>query len=265
MNLSIVVATNARPSQLSRLINSLTPQTGKDTELIVIENSYGLAKARNQGWRKARGKYIAFIDDDAVADPGWVEAILDFVDSHTKEVIFGGPYTSLNQSEIPSWIPREVTEKILPSKKARPLKLGQEWLNGTNFVVKKSALEVAGGFDEKLGITSAKRAYGEETDLQIRLHNKGYEVWYDPQIKVRHEFARFKMNMCYLLKNQFTHGYNSSQVFKHLAKSTPGKTATKIFRKLISKGISPKTRFYYLVSPLFYLAGGISSKLSKVQ
>ena len=261
MNLTIVVATNARPSQLSRLIDSLTPQTGKDTELIVIENSYGLAKARNQGWRKARGKYVAFIDDDAIADPRWIGAILDFIDSHTKEVIFGGPYTSLNQKEIPSWIPRELTEKILPTKKARPLKLGRVWLNGTNFVVKKSILAIADGFDEKLGVSGNTRAYGEETDLQIRLSTLGYKVWYDPKIKVQHEFAKHKMNMWYLLKNQFTHGYNSREIFKHLKKTNRGRTANMVISHIFEPNIPHKRRVYYLFSPIFYLAGIFWSKV----
>lgn len=259
MKLSIIIATNNRPTYLKRLLSSIPKH--KNVETIVIPNNFGLSKARNLGSRKARGEYLAFIDDDAVASPSWVTNILAFIAKHKGVAIFGGPYTSINQSSIPGWIPAEITSKKLPYKQPHPINLGQEWLSGTNFVVKKSLLHKLGGFDENLGVKANSRGYGEETELQIRFSNAGYPVWYDPQIKVKHFFAIAKQNIRYLLTNQFRHGYFSRAVFQDLRVNTVKSTAGSILTHLATPQIPLKRRIYYLFAPMFYLAGSIWARL----
>lgn len=261
MILTIVVATHNRPTELARCLTSIRPQLALGAELITFKNDTGLAKARNLGWQKAKGEYVAYIDDDAVATVDWVAKILAFIKVHPDVAIFGGPYTSLNQAEIPAWIPPELTSKVLSATSPRPIKLGIEWLSGTNFVVKKSALARVGGFNENLGVKGHKRAYGEETDLQIRLHNLGYEVWYDPAISVEHEFAAFKMNLGYLLRNQFVNGHNSRDVFRYLRTTNRRHTTQTIFARVAEVHIPPLRRLYYLLAPFYYLAGMLSARL----
>lgn len=281
MKLSIIISTYNRPVLCNKAIKSVIAQVDSISELIVIDNGTenhtkkifhrlqlkyknlryyktftpGLAHARNLGWQKAWGEYVAYIDDDAIASPNWVKNIQAFIKDHPKVVIFGGPYTSSNQAKIPSWIPTELTSKILSGKKDRPIDLGLEWLNGTNIIIKKSLLKKLKGFDESLGVNASKRAYGEETDLQIRANNTGYQAWYSPNIKVEHFFAPEKQSMAYLLKNQFIHGQNSHQVFKLLKKTNKSATASTALNRLFQKDISLKRRIYYLLSPICYLLG----------
>lgn len=259
--LSIVISTYNRHQLYQRVVASLTPQLVNGVEIVTVEGVVGLARSRNQGWKKAKGEYVAFIDDDAIASASWVKEILGFIKKHRSVVAFGGPYNSSNQRDIPSWIPRELTGKVLPGKTARPINLGAEWLNGTNMIFSRQVLQALGGFDESLGIKGSKRGYGEETDLQIRLHNAGYEIWYSPKIMVEHEFASFKQNLWYLIKNQYLHGLGSIHTFKHLRKSNPGKTATSLIAKLLKPKLLWQTRLYYFLSPLAYLLGQTLAKL----
>jgi len=129
-------------------------------------------------------------------------------------------------------------------------------------IFKRSILKKLDGFDESLGITGNKRGYGEETDLQIRIHNLGHDIWYDPKIMVEHYFAKFKQNIWYLLKNQFTHGKNSRAIFHDFTISTQSKTASTSWARLKQKNISLVTRIYYLLSPLFYLFGSLASRIN---
>lgn len=260
MKISIIISTYQRSDQYNRVVASLKSQLNKDVELVTIEGVAGLAKARNIGWRKARGEYVAYIDDDAIATPHWIENILNFIKMHPDVVAFGGPYSSSNQSELPAWIPTELTTMEVAAKKPRPILLPHEWLTGTNMIFRRDTLKSLGGFDESLGVTPTRRAYGEETDLLIRLHNAGHEIWYDPKIKVLHEFSKQKQSLYFLLKDQFTHGLNSRHTFKNLKRSDPGKTANTMFDRLARPGLSPKTRVYFLFAPLAYMLGMILSR-----
>lgn len=286
MTLSIVVSSFNKPNKLKRCLWSLINNQPNSAEVILIDNGCnpktiraittfgknnsfkyyktvvaGLAHARNIGWKKAKGEYIAYIDDDAVADTDWIISILNFIKHHPDVDAFGGSYISLNKSQIPLWIPPELTAHAYRARVARPLDLGYDWLTGTNMIFKRDALLTIGGFNENLGVNGEKRAYGEETELQIRLHNLGYIIWYDPKIKVKHEFARFKMNMTYLLKDQFINGHNSTEVFKHFKKTNRSYTASTILDRIFKPGIPLKRRIYYVLAPIFYTAGIIWAKL----
>ncbi len=261
MKLSISVCTYNRSKNYERVVASLKSQLRNNVELVSVEGVAGLAKARNIGWRKARGEYVAYIDDDAVATSDWVKNILNFIKLHPDVVAFGGPYSSSNQSELPTWIPKELTTMEVAAKKPRPIHLPHEWLTGTNMIFRRDTLKSIGGFDESLGVTPTRRAYGEETDLLIRLHNAGHEIWYDPKIKVLHEFSKQKQSFSFLLKDQFTHGLNSRHTFKNLQRSDPGKTANTMFDRLTRPGISFKTRVYFLIAPLAYILGMLVGRI----
>jgi len=259
--LSIIIATFNRSKQYEQVVASLTPQLTRDVELVTIEGVAGLSKARNLGWKKAKGEYVAYIDDDAIAGEHWVKNILDFISHHPSILAFGGPYTSSNQNSLPTWIPRELTVMEIATKVARPIQLPYEWLTGTNMIFRKSILEELGGFDESLGVTPTRRSYGEETDLLIRIHNLGHEIWYDPKIKAEHYFSSQKQSLFFLLKDQFTHGYNSVNTFKNLIKRDPGKTAGTALTRLTRPGLPALTRIYFLLSPLAYILGSLLGKL----
>ena len=49
---------------------------------VVLERRQGLSHARNRGWMEAQGKFVAYIDDDAIAWPDWIYSILDFIKRH---------------------------------------------------------------------------------------------------------------------------------------------------------------------------------------
>jgi glycosyltransferase involved in cell wall biosynthesis len=97
MILSVVICTYNRAELLERALNSLlnSPREASESwELLVIDNnstdmtkevvsSYearyilepnqGIAYARNRGYMEAKGTYVAYIDDDAYVDSGWLD------------------------------------------------------------------------------------------------------------------------------------------------------------------------------------------------
>jgi len=116
---SIVIPTLARPEGLERAVRSLFAQTGvrfPTLELVVVDNDPsrsaagtvlalsriaplpvryvweprpGVANARNAGVRESSAPLIAFLDDDQVAEPGWLKALIDTQKILGVEVMFG--------------------------------------------------------------------------------------------------------------------------------------------------------------------------------
>ena len=65
------------------------------------EVNRGLSLARNRAIECARGNYIAWTDDDVIADPGWLAAYADAFRRWPEAVIFGGPIVPKYVSPLP--------------------------------------------------------------------------------------------------------------------------------------------------------------------
>jgi glucosyl-dolichyl phosphate glucuronosyltransferase len=171
---------------------------------IVLEKRQGLAHARNRGWREARGKYVAYIDDDARPSLNWIPAMNDFLDAQPGALAFGGPYRAFTLTPLPDWFPRDYGSWTLGAK-SRVL-ARSEYLNGTNMIFQKALLEKLGGFEESLGMRGSTLSYGEETELIMRMHMQGLEIHYCPDIVVEHAVLDYKMSLRWLLASSYRNG-----------------------------------------------------------
>ena len=116
------------------------------------EERVGLCAARNTGWKAARGRIIAFFDDDALARPGWLSAIREgFADDTSGPIgVIGGPAHAIWQAPRPPWLADTVASCLTiidwgPSRKLI-FDPDREWLVGANMAVSRDALEEVGGF-----------------------------------------------------------------------------------------------------------------------
>ena len=232
MRISVVVCTFNRPQLLMKCLSRLADQAGPATrsEVIVVNNnstddtaevaqrfcgpgspcrvvleeSQGLAHARNRGWREARGEYVAYIDDDAMPCPNWIPAMNDFLDAQPGALAFGGPYRAFTLTPPPDWFPRDYGSWSLGAT-GRVLERS-EYLNGTNMIFQKALLEKLGGFEESLGMRGSALSYGEETELMMRMHMQGLEIHYCPDIVVEHAILGYKMRLRWLLASSYRNG-----------------------------------------------------------
>lgn len=178
-----------------------------------LERTTGLSHARNRGMLEATGKYIAYIDDDAVAYPDWVEKILLFIATDDAGVaMFGGPYTAFSTVAIPTWFPHEYGSFSL-GENILSLNAVDEFLCGTNMIFRREFLLGIGGFNTELGMVGNTLSYGEETRLQIEIKRSGYEIIYVPAIRVKHLLAPEKMCLSWLLRSVYAVGRCSDTTF----------------------------------------------------
>jgi len=235
--LTVVVATFSRSTLLHKCLDSLLSQTAKNStyEVLVIDNNstddtgkvvnkfaekyknfkyfkerkQGLSHAKNRGWKEAGGEYVAYIDDDAISSKDWVEEIIDFTKKYPKIMVFGGPYFGYTNGKKPKWLPPEYGDFSLGDRE-RPIKTPYESLSGSNTIFKRKILKKQGGFRVDLGMKGDKLLYGEETKLIFDLVEDGHEVYYSPNIKVKHLISKEKYSIIWHFKNGYIKGYQWS-------------------------------------------------------
>ena len=173
---------------------------------VVREERTGLAHARNRGFRESRGRWVAYVDDDARAPAGWVEHALRVLAERAPELL-GGPYRPFYLSPRPAWFQDRYQSKTLGDA---PRDLGEgEFFSGTCIAIRRDVLEKLGGFDAGLGMAGRQLGYGEETALQLRVRRElqpRARFWYDPALAVEHLVGAKKMEIGWILRSHFAAG-----------------------------------------------------------
>jgi len=108
------------------------------------EPHLGLSRARNTGWRNARGQYLAYLDDDAIADQDWLSNILRaFRTVQALPGAIGGKVVPIWEARIPSWFTDAMMSALpLLGLSSRLMMLKEkQWLVGTNVAYPKRVLE----------------------------------------------------------------------------------------------------------------------------
>ncbi len=229
----------------------------------VKEINQGLSNARNRGWAEAHGSYVAYMDDDAKAFPDWVEKMSEFIFRRNDISVFGGPYFEFSTVSIPAWFPPGYGSWTLGDKE-RQIKIGEEWINGTNMVYRTSLLRELGGFSKELGMTGETISYGEETHLLLRLNKAGYEVWFVPGMRVHHLLAEYKLHLTWLLRASVGVGISwgkTADIKRSFLSHLRGLTKASVlgpWRFFAQSTIPFKRRLYFLLNPICMEWGAFS-------
>lgn len=293
--ISVVVCTYNRAGLLRSCLEPLTAQTlaREKFEVLVIDNNstddtsqvanefaaknshfrviaepeQGLSHARNRGWKEAEGQFVAYIDDDARARTDWLSQMYGFVERNPDVEAFGGPFEAFFEMELPVWFPPEYGSWSL-GERERPIKVGEEYINGTNMAFRKSLLQSLGGFKTSLGMTGERISYGEETRLLIDLAERGIPVYYLPQMRVSHLVADYKMSLRWLLFSSYASGRCSAETLNQQRSLGAhfcglGVGTVKMVVQLIGSDKVPfKRKLYYALNGLCWEIGSFVGYLS---
>jgi glucosyl-dolichyl phosphate glucuronosyltransferase len=167
------------------------------------ENKLGKSHALNTAIVEAKGNVLAFTDDDVLFAPDYVRSIRAVFTTIPADAAQGRVVLDC-EAGWPKWLDetyasmadyRDYGQEVVPLKGT---------LCGTNMVIRKQLFEEVGGFSPELG----PGAIGvfEDTEISLRMSEKGHRLMYAPQILIRHQWARDRLTKAFIRKRMFLHG-----------------------------------------------------------
>ena len=163
-----------------------------DKVRVVDEPKPGLSAARNRGAASAKGKYLLYIDDDAVANENLLSSMFSAFENQRAAIIGGQIFLALPEPVPDVFL--EGKESLwsaytVPYSNFREIKEHYEFPYGACFGIKHSVLDTLGGFPENYGRTENNFAGGEETALCFATKNMGFKLGIEPNASVLHQVS----------------------------------------------------------------------------
>jgi len=214
---TVAVCTRDRPEDLRACLAALMRLPDDGQEILVVDNCPasgeterlaashgrvryvredrpGLDVARNRALREARGEVVAFTDDDAAPDPGWLRALLAGFGDRQVLCVTGLTLPAELETaaqegfERYGGFGRGFTRTAFDSRSHDPLVTGGIGA-GVNMAVRRSVLHEIGPFDEALDAGTPTRSGGDH-ELFTRILAAGYRIVYEPEAINWHRHRR---------------------------------------------------------------------------
>lgn len=237
---TIVIPSYRRPDQLARAIASCVTQEGVagSFEIVVVDNDAegsaravvaamaqtspvpiryvgesrpGISHARNTGVANAPGRYLAFLDDDEEADPGWLAAFLSTIRACGADAVIGPVYPRFPEGGpvIDAYRRKVFTRDAkLPTGTVLP-----RWSGIGNTLLDRERCFVADQpFDPRLGLSG-----GEDTVFLRQLFRRGCKIVWCGEAAAWETVAVDKLATRFLLRRAFRGGQTTTFVCTAIA------------------------------------------------
>jgi len=184
----VIVVDNGSPDGSGALVEEMAKSYPVRLHLIANTDNLGFCAANNQGIQASEGELVALLNNDAEAEPGWLEAL--------EKAIRRGEDVGMAASKVLVWEDPTRIDKcghlIYPDGQNRGRGSGQTdhgqfdqteevlWPDGCAAMYRRAMLEDIGGFDEDFF------AYADDAELGLRARWAGWRCWYAPDAVVRH-------------------------------------------------------------------------------
>ena len=221
--LSVVVCTDGRAATLAACLQAVCMQLPAEAELLVVDNApqnprckmvyqtlrqcwpqlcirylsapvTGLSYARNTALWAADGAILLYLDDDAIAGDGLLQAICGSFASHPEAGVIGGQIVL----EVPDGVPEKLlrhgrglwSEFLIPGGGYRQASSPAEFPYGACFGVRTQPLRQLGGFRTRYGRVGEDYGGGEELQVCHAMAELGLKVGLCPAAQVVHRVDR---------------------------------------------------------------------------
>lgn len=213
--------------------------TDPRVRVLVNSNRRGLSGARNVGVAASRGDIVVFLDDDARALPGWLDA---HARHYTQANVLGVGGTVLPDWEggAPSWFPPEFGWVVGCSYVGLPT-VTTPVRNpiGANMSFRREVLDAVGGFSESLGRVGLTPVGCEETEVSIRAAKAFPQgrILFEPEAMVRHWVPRSRRSWSYFAHRCWSEGLSKAVVSRLADPATALASETHYVTRTLPRGV----------------------------
>tara|TARA_B100001093_G_C26794601_1_gene1000538 strand:+ start:110 stop:1027 length:918 start_codon:yes stop_codon:yes gene_type:complete len=247
--IELIVLDNNSSDDTSSVVEEFQNEFSSISLVYYLEKQQGLSYSRNRAIQIAKGKFIAFLDDDAVVNANWLTSLLHGI-NHIDAQVFGGPIYPRFEIPCPAWIDSNYFIRKFKKNNGYLYGLSQiDGFAGGNVCFKKDVFDQIGCFDTSIGMIGNTLGLGEETDLFARLYDSSYraKLYNLQEMSIIHFEAEWKLNSLYLKNRISLSGEQSARRFINRNIFLLGYFI--VFFKLIKQLLFS---FYYLIQIPFF-------------
>ncbi len=272
--ITVAICTRNRVQFLEKAVRSVAPQMTGETELLIVDNAsndgtlefskglaagnpkirfireeeLGLSAARNAALACSQSSYILFLDDDAIAQPGWLATYVEFLSraGASGVVAVGGPVVPDFEVPPPAWLSPKCG-MLDYGKPERELQYeAGPW--GGNIAYDREAVLAAGNFNTALGRKGNAQGAHEEYEMNLRLRERGGKIWWLPNASILHFMPADRVQLTVLMRKEMAEGVSSALI--RLQKRNGAKRVVYLLSRIV---IGPFHCFANLLVSLFAL------------
>jgi glycosyltransferase involved in cell wall biosynthesis len=237
IQVTIVIPTHGSAPYLTKVLSGLEAQTYRNFEVIIVDNNkakqkfdklpsfdydlkvihesrIGLSIARNTGIAYAQGQYVAFLDDDAVPEPIWLDELISGFIRYNTSVI-GGAVKLVLPDDLPLWFVPELRiflAELLYEGKDIPNIDEAKYIVGANMCVKKSIFNLIDGFSASFGRVGRMLRSSEELEFCRRVQKAKYRVSFVYSAQVNHHISPERIQKKYFLSRAYWQGRSDAML-----------------------------------------------------